>query len=120
MRMESANNQGYAWGDKHAVTAWVAKQWKPGFSISFRVDAMTQDAIEGRDVQIMGPMQTADPANYGGQRVDAFVGFNYKARKGAFAGVKLAAELGAPIYQNANGVQMKPEYMLALGLYKAF
>jgi len=57
---------------------------------------------------------------YGGQRVDLYVGFNFKMRKGPVKGVKLAAEVGTTVYQNANGIQMKPDYMFALGLYKLF
>ena len=55
IRLEDENDEGYAWGDKHAVTAWAAYQWAPWISTSLRVDAMTQDSIDGIDPRIVAP-----------------------------------------------------------------
>ncbi len=114
------NSEGYTWGDKHAVTAWVARKWQPWISTSLRLDAMTQDAIDGIDPNIIAPVQTADPANYGGERVDILFGVNLLGQEGAAKGHRLAAEFGVPIFQDLNGPQMQTDYTLTLGWQKSF
>ncbi len=120
MRLENTNSEGYSLGDKHAVTAWVARQWQPWISTSLRVDAITQDAIEGIDPNIVAPVQTADNANYGGQRIDVMFGVNLAGQKGMWRGHRLAMEIGMPIYQSTNGPQLETDYIFNLGWQKAF
>lgn len=120
IRLEDENDEGYAWGDKHAVTAWAAYQWAPWISTSLRVDAMTQDSISGIDPLIVAPVQTADPDNYGGERVDLFFGVNLAGQSGALRGHRLAFEIGTPVYQDLNGPQMETDWMATVGWQKAF
>ncbi len=120
IRLEDENNEGYAWGDKHAVTAWVAYQWAPWISTSLRLDAMTQDSIDGFDANIVAPVQTADPDNYGGERVDAFIGVTLSGQSGAFKGHRLALEVGTPIFQDLNGPQLETDWTVTLGWQKLF
>lgn len=63
------NHEGYALGDQYVATLWGARDWSSNFSTSLRVSASTQDSIDGRDPQIVGAVQTADPDNYGGEAV---------------------------------------------------
>lgn len=114
------NDEGYAWGHKHAVTAWFARQWQPWVSTSLRLDAITQDSIDGFDDQISGPVQTANPENFGGDRIDMYLGLNLLGQEGDLKGYRLAAELGFPIYQDLNGPQLETDYTLTIGLQKAF
>jgi len=120
IRLESENDEGYAFGDKHAVTAWAAYQWAPWISTSLRLDAMTQDSIDGIDPNIVAPVQTADPDNYGGERVDAFLGVNLVGQTGLWRGHRLAFEVGTPIAQDLNGPQMETDWMATVGWQKAF
>jgi len=120
IRLEGENDEGYAWGDKHALTAWAAYQWAPWISTSLRVDAMTQDSIDGIDAQVVAPVQTADPVNYGGERVDVFLGVNLIGQTGTLRGHRLALEVGTPIVQDLNGPQMETDWMATLGWQKAF
>ncbi len=120
IRLESENDEGYSWGDKHALTAWVAYQWAPWISTSVRLDAMTQEAIDGIDAQIAGPVQTADPDNYGGERVDLLFGVNLAGQSGALHGHRLAFEFGVPVHQDLNGPQMETDWLFTLGWQKAF
>ena len=120
IRTESANDEGYALGDKHAVSAWVSRQWKPWISTSLRVDMMTQDGLSGISPAVVGPVQTANPDNYGGQRIDMYLGVNLIGQKGVWKNHRLAAEIGMPVYQNLNGVQLETDYVFSLGWQKAF
>jgi len=120
IRLEDENDQGYAWGDKHAVTAWGAYEWAPWISTSLRLEGETQGDIDGIDANIVAPVQTADPDNYGGQRVEAAFGVNLLSTGGVLKGNRLAFEAAAPIYEDLNGPQMKRDYTFTLGWQKAF
>ena len=114
------NDEDYAWGDKHAVTGWLAYEWAAWISTSVRLDASTQGQIEGMDPNIAGPVQTANPMFYGGERVDAYLGVNLAGQTGAIRGHRLALEVGMPIYQDLNGPQMESDWTLTVGWQKAF
>lgn len=114
------NSQGYTLGDQHALTAWASYQWMPEISTSFRLAGTTLGSIDGIDSNIIGPVQTADPDNYGGDWAEAFIGVNLAGQSGILRGQRLALELGMPVYQDLNGPQMKRQWSLALGWQVAF
>lgn len=114
------NGQDYALGDMHRLTAWASYSWAPWISLSLRVAGETASAIDGRDMAIMAPVQTADPANYGGDRIDVFFGINLAGQKGVLHNHRLAIELGVPVYQKLNGPQMERDWQITVGYQKAF
>ena len=120
IRLEDENNQGYSLGDLHQGTVWAQYEWAPWISNSIRVAGRTQDSIHGLDVNISGPVQTANPDFYGGERVDLLFGVNLVGQHGAICGHRLAAEVGVPIYQDLNGPQLKTDWTLMFGWQKAF
>ncbi len=106
MSLQAQNSAGYRWGNLHLLTGWVSYRVMPMLSASFRLQGLTQGAIHGRDPQIAGPGVGANPANIGGDRIDAFAGVqlaNLPAGIGA-GGVNL--EIGVPLYQRANGAHL--------------
>ncbi len=120
IRLEDENDQGYAWGDKHAVTSWAGYQWTDLVSSSLRVSASTQGKIDGIDPNIVAPVQTADPDNYGGEIVEAGFGVNFTGQTGWMRGHELGVEVNVPVYQDLNGPQMQRDYTLTLGFKKSF
>lgn len=114
------NDEGYAWGDKHALTGWLAYEWAPWISTSVRLDGSTQGRIDGIDPNIAGPVQTANPDFYGGEKIDAYLGVNLAGQSGVIRGHRLALEVGTPIYQDLNGPQMETDWTLMVGWQKAF
>ncbi len=120
IRLEDENDEGYAWGDKHMVTGWLAYQFAPWISTSIRASYSTQSEIEGRDLQIGGPVQTANADFYGGERLDLLAGVNLAGQSGVLSGHRLAFEFGVPVYQNLNGPQMETDWLFTLGWQKAF
>lgn len=120
IRMEDENSEGYSWGDKHRVTTWGSYEWADWISTSARVTGTTQGSIDGIDSQIMGPIQTADPDNYGGQSIDVGLGVNLMATDGFAKGHRLAIEATAPVYQNLHGPQMETDYTITAGWQYAF
>lgn len=120
VRLEDENDEGYAWGDKHTVTGWVAYQFAPWISTSIRASYVSWGSIDGADPQIGGPVQTAHPDFFGGDRLDLIGGVNLIVPEGPLKGHRFALEAGAPVYQDLNGPQMETDWMLMVGWQKAF
>ncbi|MBL27880.1 MAG: alpha-amylase [Rhodospirillaceae bacterium] len=114
------NDEGYRLGDIHRLTAWASYRWAPWISTSLRLAGERTGKIEGQDARIVAPVQTADPANYGGDRLDVLFGVNLVAQNGSFRGHRLAIEFGMPVYQDLNGPQMQTDYQVTAGWQYAF
>jgi len=114
------NNQGYSWGNKHEMTAWASYALTPDFSVSGRVKAQHEGKIDGIDTNIVAPIQTANPDNYGGDFIMGSVGIDYIVPNGALKGHRFSTELTIPAYQNMNGVQMKRQSAVMVGWSKSF
>lgn len=120
IRLEDENDQGYSWGDKHTLTAWAVYEWQQWISTSLRLKAWTQGDIDGIDPQIVAPVQTADPDNYGGDVVEAAIGVNLIGIKGALTDHRLGFEISTPLYQDLNGPQLERSWTATVGWQKAF
>ncbi|PCJ71659.1 MAG: alpha-amylase [Rhodobiaceae bacterium] len=114
------NTEGYSLGNRHEITGWAAYQFQPWISLSGRLAARSDGKLDGIDRFISGPVQTADPDNYGGERVEGFVGVNLVGQSGFLKGQRVAIEFGAPLYQSLNGPQLETDYRLTVGWQKAF
>lgn len=119
IRLEDENTEGYALGDLHQVTGWAQFQWAPWVSNSIRLAYQTQSDINGIDPLIVGPVQTANPDFYGGDRVDLLFGVNLVGQRGPICGHRLAAEFGVPVHQDLNGPQMETDWTFMVGWQKA-
>ncbi len=120
IRLEDENHEDYSLGDEHRISAWGTYLWQPWISTSARIAGQTIDKISGQNPDIVAPVQTADPDNQGGERVDALLGVNLMGQSGALAGHRLAFEVGAPIYQDLNGPQLEADWTFTIGYQKAF
>lgn len=113
-------NNGYSLGNEAAVTAWASYQPDHWISLSGRVEAKTVGKIDGIDPNIMGPAHPTNPDNYGGNTVTLYGGVNLVAQRGPLRGHRLALELGVPVYQDLNGLQMEQDWSLSVGWQYAF
>jgi len=109
------NDQDYRLGDEFRATAWGSYAFAPAVSGSLRLSASSLSAIDGRDVRIGAPVQTANPDFYGGERIELGVGLNFVGRSGAVRGQRLALEISTPIYEDLNGPQMETDLTVTLG-----
>lgn len=114
------NSQDYTLGDKHQLSVWGSYLWTDAFSTSLRVTGETESKIDGIDTQIVAPVQTADPDNYGGERVSVSLGLNTVVPSGTFKGHRFSVEATVPVYQDLNGPQMERDHALMFGWSKAF
>lgn len=110
------NPQGYLWGDLHEVNGWGGYTWIPGLTTTFRASASMQGPIRGFDPEIRGPAVPANPAFYGGQRVELFGGGTISGKFIGYESVTLAVEAGLPVYQNLNGPQIIKNWQASMSL----
>ena len=114
------NSQDYSVGDLHKATVWGSYLWDDWISTSLRLNGRTQGDIDGMDSRIMAPVQTADPSNHGGERLDLAFGINLAGQDGVLRGHRLAAELQVPVYQDLNGPQLETDWIFTIGYQFAF
>jgi hypothetical protein len=113
IRTEKDND--YQWGDKHIISGWASYALRDWISLSGRLEFSTMGEINGRDANIVAPVQTADPNNYGGEQIDLKFGLNLIVQTGWMRGHRLAIEGGIPLMQDLNGPQMEMDYTLTVG-----
>ena len=104
------NDQDYTLGDKHILNIWGSYRWTNGISNSLRLAFETEEDIDGNDTNIAGPVQTANPDNYGGERIEAGIGIRYSGSGPVLDGHELQAEFTVPLYQDLNGPQLERDY----------
>lgn len=111
IRMESANDSGYALGDRYALTGWSAWKLAPWISVSARLAYEHQDGIDGH---YNGPHNHSSPAdmqaNYGGEFLDAGLGANMVVRHGSLTGLRLEVEWTTRLDQDYNGFQLGQDH----------
>ena len=109
------NDADYRQGNMFSVQGWVSKSLSPSLSTSLRLKGTNEEKIEGRDVHINKPVQSANPFFYGGERLSLGMGINHSPQTGLFAQKSLNLEIVGPIYENLNGPQMSGDWSLTLG-----
>lgn len=114
------NNENYALGNEHQVTAWGSYAWARWISTSFRATGRTIGEIDGIDPNIVGPVQTANPDFQGGERLDLALGLNLAGQHGPLKGARFGVEVSAPVVQDLNGPQMEGDWMITAGLKYMF
>lgn len=120
IRLEDENDEGYAWGDKHTITAWGGYQANDWLTLQANANASTQSEIDGSDAQITAPVPTADPDNYGGQTIALGAGFRIKPATPELSRASFGAEISVPVYQDLNGPQMETDWIGTAGLRITF
>ena len=110
------NDEDYTLGDSLQLSGWGSYRLTDWLSGSLRFSYVDTDSIDGNDPAIRAPVTTANPDNYGGERLDAALGFNAVTSHGH----RFAFEYSTPIQQDVNGVQMEMQSMWTLGYQFAF
>lgn len=106
------NSADYQLGDRHRINMWAGYGLNENIRGLFRLGAETEGQIDGDDPNITGPVQTADPDNYGGERIDIGLGLNLTGTQGWTKGQALNLEATLPLYQDLNGPQLERDYAL--------
>lgn len=116
----TGNDAGYSLGNKQNISGWFSYLWRPWISTSARLSYAHTGRIDGIDPHIVGPVQTADPDNAGGDIVTLHLGINLAGQSGITRGHRLAAEAGIPIHRDLNGLQLETDLTVIAGWQYAF
>ncbi|MGH1402939.1 MAG: transporter [Alphaproteobacteria bacterium] len=119
-RLENENSQNYRWGDKHDLTVWGGHRFNDQWGVTTHIAGETMGKIKGSDANIAAPVQTANPDNYGGERMEIGTGFTYTPSIKSMEGIEIGAEISIPIYQNLHGVQMERDWNASIGISYTF
>ncbi|MEO1041197.1 MAG: transporter [Pseudomonadota bacterium] len=114
------NDEGYTLGDRYEGTAWLGYVFDHAAAGFLRLKAVSQGTIDGLDLEIVAPVQTADPDNQGGDTVEVFVGLNLAGQEGRLRGHRFSVEAGFPLYRDLNGPQLETDFTLTVGWQKSF
>ena len=107
-------------GSVLSLTGWIQQELARRTSVSFRFTHHRRDFIQGRNTAISAPVQTANPANYGGAVSEIGIGLNQLLS--IFPGEhsdRIGIELFYPVQQNLNGPQMKSGLTFQIGYQKS-
>ena len=118
--VRTGSDNGYQLGDKHQLTGWLAYQPISALSGSVRLRYDHEGSISGIDPRIAGPVQTANPDNYGGETLNLLLGMNWVGQSGWLKGKRLALEGALPVHRDLNGPQMEMDFVITGGLQIAF
>lgn len=121
IRLEDENDSGFAFGDQYGATVWGALRVVDWLSLSARLEWSDQDPISGH---YNGPHNHSSPndiqANYGGEFLDAGLGFNTVVTSGNFKGLRLGAEWVTRLEEDYNGYQLGLDDGVNVSLTYAF
>ena len=117
--IRTQKDNGWNLGDRHEISGWLSYRWLDHLSSSIRLKYQSSQKIKGRDENITLPVQTADPDNYGGDKVNILFGLNWIPTP-SYKGLRLSLEGGIPIHQRLNGPQMEEDFVISTGIQYAF
>ena len=111
----------WAFGEKSIFNTWIQQSLTDYISISGRLNYEYQDDIQGKNLSIMAPVQTASPLNYGEKVFSLAFGFNFIGS--IFDNDdkdRVAIEIVIPLNQDKNGIQMKTQHTMSIGYQRSF
>ena len=116
------NDRGYTQGNRLGATTWASVLINRALSFSARLDAQTWGDVDGADAAL-NPMMvpTARTDLRSGSRTDLSVGANVVVPDGSpLHGLRIAGEVGVPVYQSLDGPQLETDLTVTLGAQFAF
>lgn len=120
LRLQDENDQGYRLGNQHTLNLWGGYQATEEIAINALVSAEKLGKIKGSDAAITAPVQTANPDNYGGEKIGFGAGFTYAPDIPSIRGTEIGLDIRAPLYQDLNGVQLERDWSVTAGLSYRF
>jgi hypothetical protein len=117
------NHAGYRLGNEYALTTWGALDAAKWLSVSLRAEWRQNLNINGREESSsVNPaiVPTADPGRRAAASLSLLGGVNFALPEGMLSGVRLALEVGVPVYQTLDGPALETDWMMTAGVQYAF
>jgi nitrous oxide reductase accessory protein NosL len=112
------NNENYHLGNIYELNFWGAYKLSQNFSLSARILGISEGEIKGVDTEL-NPMMvpTSNTKNYGSEKIKSFFGVNISfPASSSLNNFRFGAEVGTPIYEHYNGIQMNENLTINFGL----
>ena len=106
------NGEGWKYGDKREISAWLAKPISNSFSISFGLDLEHQENINGKSLKRTTNTPTWNEYFHSHLRISSNIGVNFKLPNSKS---RIGVQCGIPIYRDVNGPQMDPDFKCNFG-----
>ena len=114
------NDKDWSYGNRTELNSWLQYPLNETVNLSSRLKFVSQGAISGNSPLISAPVQTANPANYGGEELHLGFGANLKFNIFPGGNDVLGIEILTPLMQDKNNLQMKTDYQVIVGYQKSF
>jgi len=120
LRIDTNDNE-YRLGNSYRLTGWSGYAINDWLSLSGRIGIRFTESIDGNN-PVLNPNMviTADTQNSGGILTNGALGFNVLLPDVFLKNLRLATEVSQSIYQNLNGIQLKEQAQILVGLQYGF
>lgn len=117
----SVNQNQYKYGDYTDLNLWMSYRWFDFLSQSLKINYIKENKMIGSDDEMNARMSPVmDSGNFGLQKLDLGIGFNFVNYSNKFQNHRFAFEILKPIYKNVRGIQMIEDYKLIFGWQYGF
>lgn len=100
------NSIGYHFGNEYSINMWAGYKMFKFASASIRLEGIHTEKMSGKDSSLPITNEPGDDhRNYGGEKINSYLGLNFFVNKGILKESKIALEAGLPFYQNYRGIQ---------------
>ena len=109
------DDKDWAFGDKLEVSSWLQKSYDDSLSYSVRLLFTKEQKISGFSSEIISPVQSSNPLNYGGKSLKFFLGANKIFNLFEKNHIRLGFEYMFSLEDNKNGLQMDSDDKFIVG-----
>src|SRR6185312_14608351 len=117
------NSEGYRVGNQFTTNIWLSRKWSKWISNSLRINSNATGRVNGFAASLypygLASDPTANAANTGGFINSILAGVNILPG-GALAGNQVSLEVGFPVYNYVNGIQVNTKFLLNAGWQYTF
>lgn len=120
VRLQTVNDDGYAWGPRWQATAWVGHHWAPQLASTLRLAVRREPGVIGArtlGTPVSSPAERA--SNHGGRFSELGAGLTYRWAAETRLDTQLSLEAVLPLHSQVQGFQLAPRRRWILAVRQA-